>query len=69
MIAAVARAPNEVSSLSPRRIALQRALRHGSLWLGGGIMLVIVLAALLAPVLTPHDPTFQDLGRRLILPV
>jgi peptide/nickel transport system permease protein len=69
MIAAVAPAPNEVSSLSPRRIALQRALRHGSLWLGGGIMLVIVLAALLAPVLTPHDPTFQDLGRRLIPPV
>src|SRR4051794_40923623 len=60
---------NDFSTLSPRRIALQRALRHGSLWLGGGIMLVIVFAALLAPVLTSHDPTFQDLGRRLIPPV
>jgi peptide/nickel transport system permease protein len=66
----VAAAPKiEVSALSPRRIALQRALRHGSLWIGGGILLVIALAALLAPVLTPHDPTFQDLGRRLIPPV
>jgi peptide/nickel transport system permease protein len=66
----VAAAPTiEVSALSPRRIALQRALRHGSLWIGGGILLVIALAALLAPVLTPHDPTFQDLGRRLIPPV
>src|SRR5882724_2040877 len=69
MIAAAAPTPNDISALSPRRIALQRALRHGSLWLGGGIMLVIVLAALLAPVLTPYDPTFQDLGRRLIPPV
>jgi peptide/nickel transport system permease protein len=66
----VAAAPTlEVSALSPRHIALQRALRHGSLWIGGGILLVIALAALLAPVLTPHDPTFQDLGRRLIPPV
>src|SRR3982074_2693814 len=66
----VAAAPTiEVSALSPRRIALQRALRHTSLWIGGGILLVIALAALLAPVLTPHDPTFQDLGRRLIPPV
>jgi peptide/nickel transport system permease protein len=69
MTVAAAPIPNEVKALSPRRIALQRALRHGSLWIGGGIMLVIALAALLAPLLSPHDPTFQDLGRRLIPPV
>jgi peptide/nickel transport system permease protein len=69
MTVAAAPMPNEVKALSPRRIALQRALRHGSLWIGGGIMLAIALAALLAPLLTPHDPTFQDLGRRLIPPV
>jgi peptide/nickel transport system permease protein len=61
--------PNEVNALSPRRIALRRAVRHGSLWIGGGILLVIALAALLVPLLTPHDPTFQDLGRRLVPPV
>jgi peptide/nickel transport system permease protein len=69
MIAATAPTPNQVNALSPGRVALQRALRHGSLWIGGGILLVIALAALLAPVLTPHDPTFQDLGRRLVPPV
>jgi peptide/nickel transport system permease protein len=69
MTVAAAPTPIEASALSPRRIALQRALRHGSLWIGGGILLVIALAALLAPVLTPYDPTFQDLGRRLIPPV
>jgi peptide/nickel transport system permease protein len=69
MTVAAAPMPHEVKALSPRRIALQRALRHGSLWIGGGIMLVIALAALLAPLLTPHDPTLQDLGRRLIPPV
>lgn len=69
MIVAAAQTPNHANALSPRRIALRRALRHGSLWIGGGILLVIILAALLAPVLTPHDPTFQDLGRRLMPPV
>jgi peptide/nickel transport system permease protein len=69
MIVAAAQTPNHANALSPRRIALRRALRHGSLWIGGGILLVIILAALLAPVLTPHDPTFQDLGRRLTPPV
>src|ERR1700730_7528880 len=69
MIVAAAQTPNHANALSPGRIALRRALRHGSLWIGGGILLVIILAALLAPVLTPHDPTFQDLGRRLMPPV
>jgi peptide/nickel transport system permease protein len=69
MTVAAAPTPREIDALSPRRIAFQRALRHGSLWIGGGILLVIALAALLAPALTPHDPTFQDLGRRLVPPV
>jgi peptide/nickel transport system permease protein len=68
MTVAAAPTPSEINALSPRRIALQRALRHTSLWIGGGILLVIALAALLAPLLTPYDPTFQDLGRRLIPP-
>ena len=54
--------------LSPGRIALRRTLRHGSFWIGGGIMLTIGLAALLAPLLTHYDPTFQDLGKRLVPP-
>src|SRR3954464_7712384 len=58
-----------VLALSPGRVALRRTLRHGSFWAGGGILLVILLAAILAPLLTPHDPTWQDLGKRLGPPV
>jgi peptide/nickel transport system permease protein len=55
--------------LSPARVALHRALRQRSLWIGGGLFLVIVLAAIFAPLLTPHDPTWQDLGQRFVPPV
>lgn len=55
--------------LSPARLALHRALQQRSLWIGGGLLLVILLAALFAPLLAPHDPTLQDLGRRFVPPV
>jgi peptide/nickel transport system permease protein len=55
--------------LSPGRVALRRTLRHGSFWTGGAILLVIGLAALFAPLLTSYDPTWQDLGKRLVPPV
>lgn len=56
-------------ALSAARVALHRALRHGGLWIGGLILLAIALAAVLAPLLTPHDPALQDLAKRLIEPV
>src|SRR5829696_9475673 len=56
-------------ALSPGRVALRRTLRHGSFWAGGGILLLILLAAVFAPLLTPHDPTWQDLSKRLVPPV
>lgn len=56
-------------ALSPGRVALRRAVRHGSLWVGGGVLLAIVLAAAFAPLLTPYDPTLQDLSRRFVNPV
>ena len=56
-------------ALSPGRVALRRTLRHGSFWVGGGILLLILLAATFAPLLTPHDPTWQDLSKRLVPPV
>lgn len=54
---------------SPTRRALRRAVRHGSFMMGGCALIVIVLAALLAPVLGLHDPYTQDLSRRLIPPI
>lgn len=58
-----------VPMLSPGRIALHRALRHVGFWVGGSILLVVLLGALCAPLLTPHDPATQDLSRRLADPV
>jgi peptide/nickel transport system permease protein len=46
-----------------------RVLRHKGLMLGLVLFTVIVLAALLAPLLSPHDPYAQDLTKRLIPPV
>ena len=62
-------APTIVRSMSPGRVALRRALRHGSFWVGGLILLAITIAAVLAPVLTHHDPAAQDLARRFLPPV
>ncbi len=58
-----------VLALSPGRVALRRALRHGSFWVGGGLLLIVLLTATLAPLLTPYDPAWQDLSKRLVPPV
>lgn len=46
-----------------------RALRHAGLAAGAGVLAVILLMALFAPLLAPHDPYGQDLARRLIPPI
>lgn len=48
---------------------LRRVLGHHGLSLGAALLGMIVLAAIFAPVLAPHDPYAQDLGSRLIPPV
>lgn len=40
-------------------------LRHRLALAGAGILLLLVLTAVLAPVLAPHDPFQQNLSRRL----
>jgi peptide/nickel transport system permease protein len=68
---------SEVSAISladiagPSRGTLvrRRAFGHMGLVIGTTLLTLIVLAALLAPILAPHDPYAQDLGRRLIPPV
>ncbi|KGM35227.1 ABC transporter permease [Inquilinus limosus] len=67
--AGAAPASASIVPLSPGRVALRRALRHPGAWVGGVILLVFVLAALGAPLLTPYDPGMQDLSRRLVPPV
>jgi len=43
-------------------------VRRWGIWVGGGILVVVALAAIFAPFLTPHDPYAQDLTRRLAVP-
>ncbi|MBN9439590.1 ABC transporter permease [Bosea sp. (in: a-proteobacteria)] len=57
-----------LTTMSPRRLALHRLLRHGSFWLGGGAILLILLVALVGPLFT-LDPVAQNLGARLVPPV
>lgn len=45
-----------------------RARHNKALLAGGGILLLIVLVALFAPLLAPHDPYAQDLVRRTVPP-
>ncbi|MEE7449961.1 peptide ABC transporter permease [Methylobacterium radiotolerans] len=54
---------------SPTRLILRRGLRHTGFLIGTGILGLIVLAALAAPLIAPHDPYAQDVSRRLIPPV
>ncbi len=48
---------------------LRRLLAYRSLVLGAALVGAVVLVALLAPLIAPHDPYAQDLTRRLIPPV
>lgn len=54
---------------TPGQVLRGRILRHRGVMTGGAVVLFIVLVALLAPVLAPHDPYAQSLIRRLRPPV
>src|SRR5580704_1359500 len=60
-----------VELLGPSRGVLlrRRVLAHTGLMIGGAVLALIVLGALLAPWLAPDDPFAQDLTQRLIPPV
>lgn len=58
-----------VAGAAPRRAGLwRRLLRHRGAALGGLIIAVIVLGAVLAPWLTPYDPNAPDLATQLLPP-
>ncbi|MGR3483366.1 ABC transporter permease [Salipiger marinus] len=54
---------------SPRQMMLRRALRHRGLLFGGAVMLVILLIAIFAPLLSQHSPYAQSLMARMKPPV
>jgi peptide/nickel transport system permease protein len=48
---------------------MRRLIRNPAFAIGAGILLFIVLAAVLAPWLAPHDPYTQDLNNRTVPPI
>lgn len=55
---------------APRARGLgRRILRRPSLALGLGLIALIVLIAVFAPLIAPHDPYVQDITRRAVPPV
>ncbi|HBI28186.1 MAG: peptide ABC transporter permease [Deltaproteobacteria bacterium] len=54
---------------SPAQLLRRRMFGHLGITIGGGIFAIIVLMAICAPLIAPHDPYDQDLSRRLISPI
>ncbi len=61
--------PETGSSVSPRALLRRRALSHNGFLIGCAILLALILVAVLAPLLAPHDPYAQTLAKRLLPPV
>lgn len=61
--------PPPLGQALKRRTLGQRIWHNKALTFGGGLLLIILLIALLAPWLSPHDPYTQDLAYRTVPPV
>ena len=53
---------------TPGALLRRRALRHTGFLIGAGIVLTLVLIAIFAPLLAPHDPYAQVLSDRMLPP-
>ncbi len=54
---------------SPGALLRRRILGHAGLTIGGGVLILIIAVAVLAPFLAPHDPLDQDLANRVVPPI
>lgn len=59
----------EVLAPSPLTMLRRRVFGHFGLMMGGFVLLTIVLMAVFASTLSPHDPYDQQLARKLIPPI
>lgn len=55
--------------ISSRSKMLGRIFEHKGVTIGGGILIVMLLMAVLAPLIAPHDPNAQDLTNRYVNPI
>lgn len=65
----MSRGVDEVLEPSPGLLLRRRIFGHTGLVIGAGVLLIIFLMAVLAPVISPGDPYDQDLSRKLIPPI
>lgn len=61
-------APADVAP-PPHRVILHRALAHGGVTIGAGLLLAIIVMAVVGPFLISHGPYDQDLTTRLVPPI
>ena len=61
-------AAEEILGPSPGQLLRRRIFGHKGLMIGGAILGIIILLALLAPLLSPHDPYQQSLVKRISKP-
>ena len=54
---------------TPGQMLRRRIFGHAGLMIGATVLVIIVLMALLAPWIAPHDPYDQVLSRKLVPPV
>ncbi|OZI27035.1 peptide ABC transporter permease [Bordetella genomosp. 7] len=59
----------DAPAAAPARLTWRRLWHNQALLTGGLILALIVLGALFAPWLAPHDPYYQDLAHRTVPPV
>lgn len=59
----------EIIGPTPRQMLRKRVFGHAGLLFGLTVVAVLVLVAIFAPLLAPHDPYVQDLGNRMVKPV
>lgn len=59
----------EIEEPSPRQMLKARALSHRGLIFGMVVVGLLLLVAIFAPLLAPHDPYAQSLMKRMVPPV
>jgi len=59
----------DLTTASSGMLLRRRIFAHRGLMIGATLLLLVVLMALLAPLVAPHDPYAQDLTKRMIPPI
>ncbi|MCI5076629.1 ABC transporter permease [Oricola sp.] len=65
---AAADAADETATLTPGQVFRRRMFGHTGFLIGAGLIALIALVAIFAPLLAPHDPFAQSLSTRMLPP-